>query len=290
MPPLSKHQSGSSTKMLLLGDSGAGKTGALASLAQAGYNIRILDLDSGVDVLRNLLGDNAAANVESVTLTDPMKPVAGKLVPGAATVWSRAINLLSKWEYEYVLDKSGTSRVLWTGKDKTDAGADPTRATVSLGGVASWGPQDVLVVDSLTMLSNAALAFVLSLNGRLGQQAHQSDWFQGQQLIEGLLQMLYDENVRCNVIVNCHLTYIGEEGAGQRAYPNCLGKALPPKVGRYFNTALLVQGSGQGANVKRKIYTNTRGLVELKNTAPTKVAPDYDLATGLADYFKAVRS
>ena len=75
MPPLSKHQSGCATKMLLLGDSGAGKTGALASLAQAGYNLRILDLDSGVDVLRNLLGDNAAANVESVTLTDPMKPV-----------------------------------------------------------------------------------------------------------------------------------------------------------------------------------------------------------------------
>ena len=34
------------TKCILLGDSGTGKTGALASLVKAGYKLRVLDLDN----------------------------------------------------------------------------------------------------------------------------------------------------------------------------------------------------------------------------------------------------
>lgn len=271
MPPLNQHQSGETTKMIFIGDPGAGKSGALASLAAAGYNLRILDFDNGLDVLRNLLmgakgfaspyAEGSVNRVEFITLTDKMKPVAGKLIPVAATVWSRMIKLLENW----------------------------TDGETKLGSILSWTPQDVLVIDSLTMLSNAALAFILSINGRLGQQPHQSDWYHGQQLIESLLQTLYDENVKCNVIVNCHLTYIGEEGGPQRAYPNCLGKALPPKVGRYFNSALLAQSTGSGNAMKRRIFTNTRGMIELKNTAPLSVKPEYPIETGLAEYFAAVR-
>jgi hypothetical protein len=139
------------------------------------------------------------------------------------------------------------------------------------------------------MLSTAALNMILSMNGRLGQRPHQSDWGDGQQLIEGMLQMLYDEGVQCNVIVCCHITFLGEEGGPLRGYPNTLGKALPPKVGRYFNTALMARTTGQGTMLKRKILTNTSGVIELKNTAPMRVQPEYSLESGLAEYFKAVR-
>ena len=61
MPALSDHQSSQTTKMLFIGDSGSGKTGALASLAAAGYNLRILDVDNGVDILANLLRDPQVA-------------------------------------------------------------------------------------------------------------------------------------------------------------------------------------------------------------------------------------
>jgi AAA domain len=264
---LSMHQSAETTKLLLLGDSGSGKTGALASLANAGFNLRIIDLDNGLDVLRNLLGDakspyakDAISRVEFVTITDPMKNVASRLQPTKATAWQRAVGLLGDWK---------------------DSGAE-------LGSITTWGPQDVLVIDSLTMLSNAALNFVLAMNGRLGQHPQLQDWGAGQTLIESLIQMLYDESIRCNVIVTCHIKFIGEEGL-QRGYPNTLGQALPPKMGRYFNTILMARSMGQGSKVARKILTNPTGLVELKNTAPLRVAAEYDLATGLADYFAAVR-
>lgn len=269
MPSLSKHQSGQTTKMLLVGDSGAGKTGALASLAQAGFNLRILDLDNGLDVLANLLsgpnspyGKEAISRVSFQTLTDPMKNVGGKLIPVKASVWQRTMVQLNNWKTE----------------------------TEEFGPISSWTSNEILVIDSLTFLSSAALNFVLSMNGRLGGAVQQSDWYQGQQLIESLLQMLYDEGVKCNVIVLCHIAYIGEDNGPQRGYPNTLGKALPPKVGRYFNTILMAKTTGQGTALKRKIVTNVTGVIELKNSAPTKVKSEYPLESGLADYFKDVRS
>lgn len=268
MTSLADHQSTNITKLLLIGDSGSGKTGALASLAEAGFNLRVLDFDNGLDVLSNILrakAPGALARVEFETLTDSMRNIGGKLVPRAATVWQRTSKLLDNWSVA-----NGASK--------------------DLGPVTSWGPDDVLVIDSLTMLSNAAMNLVLSMNARLGQQPHQSDWYVGQQMVEGLLQMLYDEGVGCNVIVISHITYIGEENGPVHGYPNTLGKALPPKVGRYFNTILQARTSGQGMTAKRQILTNTQGFVELKNTAPSKVPPAYPLETGLADYFKAVRT
>jgi len=254
--------------MLLVGDSGSGKSGALASLANAGYNVRVLDLDNGLDVLKNVLmapgskyKPDAIDRVSFETITDPMRNVNGRLIPSKASVWQRTVGMLSSW-------KSGDE---------------------DLGPVASWGPNDVLVLDSLTMLSTGALNFVLSVNARLGQQPHQSDWYTGQQMIESLLQMLYDDGIKCNVIVNCHITYIGEENAPQRGYPNTLGKALPPKVGRYFNTVLMAATVGSGTNAKRKILTQTSNVIELKNTNPLAVKPSYDIETGLAEYFAAVR-
>jgi hypothetical protein len=268
MAKLEDHKSTSVTKLLLIGDSGAGKTGSLASLAKAGYNLRIIDLDSGLDVLSNILrhdkspeAKGALDRVEFETITDSMRAVNNKLIPNKATVWQRTINLLNDW--------------------KTD--------TANFGPLISWGEKDILVIDSLTMLSNAALNFTLSLNARLGQQPHQSDWYTGQQMIESLLQMLYDSNVKCNVILISHIAYIGEENGPVHGYPSSLGKSLPPKIGRYFNNTLMVKTTGQGTNQKRKILTRTSGVVELKNSAPMNVKAEYDVENGLAEYFRDVR-
>lgn len=267
MPSLKDHHSSDTTKLLFVGDSGSGKTGALASLAAAGYKIRILDLDNGVDVLRDLLTSSkypkdAVGNVDYVTITEPMKNVGGKLIPAKASVWQRTVGMLGDW-------KDGDT---------------------SLGAITTWDSKSVLVIDSLTMLSDAALSYILAMNGRLGQHPHQSDWGLAQVLVENLLRMLYDESVKCNVIINCHIKPMGDESGPERYYPNTLGKALPPKVGRYFNTVLLAQSSGRGTSLKRQIFTTSQGTIECKNTAPSKVQPSYPLESGLADYFAAVRN
>lgn len=265
------------TKMLLLGDSGSGKTGAVMSLIAAGYNVRVLDLDNGVQILADYFTNPASIYIRAreglwtqamaagikerfhyETLTDRMKSVGGKLIPGKATVWQRATGLLDKWG--------------------------------ELGPISSWGPKDVLVIDSLTFISKAAMNLVLAMNNRLGSAPQMQDWGQAQQAVEGLLQQLYDEGVNCNVIVNCHLKMFGPEGGSQRWFPETLGKALSPNIGRYFNTMLLAKTVGVGTKERRVISTQSAPSLELKTTCPLRVKPEYDLATGLAEYFAAERA
>ena len=55
MASIRNHRASEVTKLLLVGDSGSGKTSSLASLANAGYNLRILDFDDGLAILPEYL-------------------------------------------------------------------------------------------------------------------------------------------------------------------------------------------------------------------------------------------
>ena len=301
MPPISSHQSSTVTKLLYCGDSGTGKTGSLAALAAAGYRLRIIDTDNGLDVLRAYLTDpksqyllanpKAAENVHFVTLTEKMRNINGRITPATARVWPQVLDMLDHWRVKDT-DASGKT-ILTEGK--------PTYAE-DLGKPTSWGSQEVLVLDTLTSLGTAAYNYHCSMNGRLGASPQGNEWRRDigatQSMLEGLLQLLSDTSLGCNVILNSHLTYVQDEDAPAMAdgtgglktgYPSAIGKALSPKIPRYFNTVLLAKTTGFGASTKHKIFTSSQGQVDLKSTNPLRVAKEYDLATGLADYFKAVR-
>lgn len=285
MAPLTNHHSRSTTKLLLIGHSGSGKTGALAPLPVAGYRLRILDTDNGLDILRAYLTDPAspyvkqcpdvASRVSFITLTEPMKNIRGQLVPIKATVWPRMVEAMAHWK---------------------DGAED-------LGPVTSWGPEDILVIDSLSRVSAAALNWHLALNGKLGvtrtQNEGRRDIGEAQRLIRSLLETLYDESVKCNVIMTGHITLVTESGLSPQSedshgesiqgFPAAIGRALSPHIPSYFNSVLLAQVQGTGSAARHKIYTRTQGIVNAKTSAPLRVAPDYPLETGLADYFKAIR-
>lgn len=263
MPSLSNHQSAETLKMLLIGDSGTGKTGALASLAAAGYKLRVIDADNGLDVLANILSPGKGLeNVEYITVREAMKPIGGKLVAQSATAWPKITQTLGDWR----------------------------DGDIKHGPIMGWEKDVIFVLDSLSFTSDYAMNYILQLNGRLNQQPFQADWGAAQTLVENLLQFLTSDVIKCHVIVTAHITYLGNEGenATLQGYPRSLGKALPPKIGTYFNTMLLMQRVGMGSTAKQKIYTRPTQRIGAKNSAPLKVLPEYPIETGLADYFKAV--
>ena len=274
MPSMTQHPVSHITKMLLLGESGSGKTGSLASLVKAGYNLRILDFDNGVDIYKNLLeGDTEAlGRITYETLTDKMKGVAGKSIPdGMPTAFSRATALLDRWQMKETLGPDGE-----------------VYPAYDLGQITSWGSNDVLVIDSLTMMANAAMRWVLTVNNRPPGVKQLQDYGAAQDMIEAVLQRLYCDAVKCNVIVISHVAYIGEEN-DMRGLPMALGKALSPKIPRYFNTMLLCRTEGTGPGARRKIHTQPTGIVELKNTAPIGMPASFPLETGIADFFAIVQ-
>lgn len=288
MPAITQHHSADYTKMLLIGDSGTGKTGALASLAACGYNLRILDFDNGLSVLTNYLVDPTSPYVKLApqapervffeTCTDKMKTVNGRIYAAKAEAWPKAVKLLD----------------LWKTPDS------------DFGKLETWGPNDILVIDSLSKMSDAALNFHLMSNSALGtartQNEARRDIGAAQTMLKDALQLLYDSHIKTNVIVISHITMVTESGgapgqdpskpgefaASATGYPSAIGRALSPQIPRWFDTVLLARTSGLGQSVRRQIFTRPQNIsgqvIAAKNAAPLRVKDSYPLSTGLAEY------
>jgi hypothetical protein len=102
MPSLTDHQSGKFTKLLIIGDSGTGKTGGLASLVPD-FKLRILDFDNGLDPLKQQIKRVNPANLASVefrTLRDKVKAsAAGPIIDGQPKAFVEALKMLDNWKY-----------------------------------------------------------------------------------------------------------------------------------------------------------------------------------------------
>jgi hypothetical protein len=249
-----------SMKIIYLGDSGDGKTGSLASLAHAGYELRIIDFDGGTKILRDssILKPEFRDKVFVETCQDKMKAVGGKIFPAEARAWSQATKLLDSWP--------------------------------GAGNVGDWGLDRILVIDSTTFAGKAAMNFHLSINGRLAVPAQWQDFKPAQDFVFNLLSLLFSDAIKCHVIAISHIDYMAPPGTTReerekqelfRGYPTSIGSALGPKMGRFFNDMLLVRDG--------YIWPKTRDGIALKSSAPGRVKAQYPLSTGLAQYFVDVR-
>lgn len=255
-------------KMMLIGDSGTGKTGALFSLLEAGYTLHSLDYDNGSDIIENLArGKPCASSFSKTILTDGFKIAGPNIIP-QATAWNAGIKALG----EYCN--------------------------------AERSPKDILIIDSLTFAGKSALRFVLGLQGRIQDLPQFQDYLTAQGLIEKFCAMLYSESVKTHVIVLSHIREIGkthtemdskgrpvkvEEANTRKGFAETgTGQALSPIIGRYFNSVLMTDIEGSGPGARRVIRTIPHDNIGLKNSAPGLVRPTYQLATGLAEYFVAL--
>lgn len=277
MPSLTDHKGLAFIKMLLIGASGSGKTGALAALAEAGYNLRILDFDSGLDILAEALEDKpeALARVKYETCTDELQTMQGKVIPkGVPKGLAKATSLLTNWS-----TKNGASE--------------------DLGKPCDWGHDTILVLDSMTHMGHCAIRRTQALNGRSGERMHLDEWGTAQTMCEGVLSLLYSEEFKCNVIVTAHVKYIGGEKGDEgepdnpqpmEGLPNAPGRALSPNIPSYFNTMLLCQRDGTGRLAKRNIYTIPEGLINVKQPLiHSNLPPKLPIETGLATFFEAAK-
>jgi len=186
MPSLADHQSNQFTKLLIEGDSKSGKTGSLCSLVKAGYKLRILDMDNGLDVLKQFVLKECPQNIGNVeyrTLRDERKASAdGPIIKGSPKAFINAIKMLDRWKYD----------------------------DVDLGVPAEWGPDCILVIDSLTFLSDAAFDFrePLTPRGKGGGYDPRVTYKDAQDAIENLLALVTGEGFETNVIVISNVKYV----------------------------------------------------------------------------------
>jgi len=251
MASIRNHTSVDVTKLLLVGDSGSGKTATLATLANAGYNLRILDFDDGLAILPEFLNKDAVDRVSFVTLKDPINK---------AEAFRKSANLIANWK---------------------DGDED-------YGPVNKWTSKDVLVIDSLTLMGEAALRGALVFNNKKPtEQASQPEWGTAARDVQNIVQYITGSEVPCNVVVTTHMQYMEGETGVSKAYPTSVGSKLSTKLGRYFNCVCRIDTRTTSKGTERTLRTVSDHRMDLKVTAPSLLEPN--VALDLAKLFEAIQ-
>lgn len=253
MATLDNHHSKNYTKMLFMGDSGTGKTGALTSLLADGYKFKILDMDNGLDSLvyfaRKTCPDKLA-NVEYESIRDEYRPSKGGLViKGSSKAFVTALEKLTEWsEIE--------------------------------------DPETIFVLDSGSAYGKAAFEWAKGMNP--ASKDPRQWYFAAQKAVEDTISMLTSEQFKMNVIVITHVNYKEITEGVNKGYANFVGSALGPVVAKYFNTLVLAETVGSGNNAKRRIKTLPTGIVDLK-VPNLELDRELPLESGLSTLFKSLK-
>lgn len=262
MPSLDQHQSNDFVKLLLLGDSKAGKTTSLASLVKVGYNLRILDMDNLLDSLVQAIRDQCPdrlPDVEYRTLRDKRKMTdAGPVIDGQPRAFVQAIKMLDRWKY-----------------DDTDLGVP-----------SNWGPNCILVIDSLSRLCDAAFDWrePLTPRGRSGEYDRRATYKDAQDAVEAVLAGLTSKTFETNVIVIAHGLYMELEDGKTKIFPQGVGAKLSPKIPQYFPVYVRYTKISE----TRAIQLTSDAMIDL--ATPAKIAAKKTLGPdGLAELFEALR-
>jgi len=267
MGSLANHQSNDFIKLLLLGDAKSGKTGSLVSLVKAGYKLRILDLDNLLDILKYKVLEECPDKIDNVevrTIRDKRKMTqAGTVIDGAPKAYIEAIKLLDDWKYT-----EGTE-------------------TVDFGKPYTWGPDVILVIDSLSRLCDACYDWrePLTPKGKGGEADGRATYGDAQDAIEALLATLTSKSFATNLIVIAHGTYMDLPDGTKKIFPQGVGAKLSPKIPQYFPN--YIRYKNQGGN--RTIQTVSDPMIDLATTNPKLISKTYPIETGLADIFAALR-
>lgn len=267
MPFLSQHQSNSFTKLLLLGDAKSGKTTSLVSLVEADYKLFILDMDNLLDPLKEAIlrrCPDKIDNVESRTLRDKYKSGAqGPIIDGSPKAFVNATKMIDHWKYT---------------EDNID---------YDYGRPDSWGPNSILVLDSLSRFCDAAYDFrePLATKGPTGLADGRAVYGDAQDAVELSLAHLTSKSFGTNVIVICHGQYMDLPNGEKKIFPQGVGQKLSPKIPQYFPVYIrFVNKAG-----KRTIELTSSTMIDLAFPKPDTLQ---NLSTddGLAKIFAALRA
>lgn len=284
-------------KAILIGDSGSGKTGSIAALANAGYNIRALDYDSGLQIWSQYLTPEARKRVYYETLTDKffIEPDGKMNWEDPPLAYVNGCKLLRHW-------KMPERKV-----------GDLAIPAYDLGNPINWGSDTILVMDSMTGFGSAAMRHVLTMN-KASLERRQHPWPQdmgeAQNLVEYFLEFVRSAQLKCHVIVVCHVRRVGGGGtvaqevkaskdssvksivwrdvdtSEGKGYPTAPGRALSPKVARYFNT-MLVYYTDEDTG-RRLISTTPRDNIDAKTPAPKALQTTYNVEDGLLKIWQGI--
>lgn len=217
-------------KVMLLGESGVGKTYSIRSLLPAGLEVFVLATEAGFDVL----GDLPAAKLHWAYC----KPTYGDLstlLAGATDIASLTYEAITKKQDNTRLTNNRFMPILSKIMNFTD-----DRTGKSYGNVSTWGTDRVLVIDSLSGLTEAVVTMVIGTRPAMSPPDYQL----AQRYIFNLIQQAcYDW--RCHVVLICHAEReVDEILGGSKVMAQTIGKKLAPQLPKLFTDVIFAKRNG----------------------------------------------
>jgi hypothetical protein len=268
-------------RMMIVGYPGTAKTGMIASLANAGYKIRMIDYDGNSQSLLEYTDKDKLANIDIVYLEDKMRNGERFIeTTGIPTAFRAGLDLMDEWKYK-----------------------EPDGTEVNLGKSKDWGCDTVVVLDSLTAMGEASMRRQMALSNKTPLNNTDGVWGLAMNQQEAFITKLTSETNNFHVIVLAHLKMIGPRDARKgdddltkelkeriaalvdtRLFPSALGHVLPPVIGGHFPILIEAATDFKGSTAQRIIRVVPRPELDLK--LPSKISFDKaSITDGLAKIF-----
>lgn len=248
-------------RIMVVGYPGTAKTGSLVSLLNAGFKIRMLDYDGNIEPLLQYADKDKLKNLDIVYLEDKMRLGTQFSEPaGLPTALQDGRKLLDEWKYK---EEDGTE--------------------VNLGKPEDWGPDTIVVLDSLTKLGDAAFRRAMKVLNKTPANITDRVWGLAMQEQAAFVEKLASRNNKYHVIVLAHLKMLGpaDVRAGDsalteqikeaqadivptRMYPSALGKVLARNIGAEFPILLEAEVITKGGKTTRTLNLEPKTLVDIK--------------------------
>lgn len=249
------------TNTLLLGASGTGKTYAIRTFIEAGITPFILCTEPGIE---STLGDL------------PKDKCHWHYVAPAAPDWAelfdsaKQINTLS---YKTLAEKSDMNKrkygqFLEIINLCNNFTCD--RTGESFGDIATWGPDRVFVLDSLSGLNTMVMNLVVGSKPTKSM----TDWMVAMDSLERFLTTLVT-SLQCFFVLTAHLERETDETTGGvQLMAATLGRKLAPRLPRYFDDVIMAKRDGaifSWSTAAHNVDLKTRNLPLAENLLPSFV-------------------
>lgn len=223
--------------VLLMGPSGTGKTHSIGTLVESGLEVFYLALEPGLESLLGYFTDRGKPVPENLhyhKLASPNTSLSD-LRDSAHKVNTMSLDTLAK-----MVDPNRSKHNRFTALFDALNNFPCDRTGLKFGPVDSWDTSRCLIIDSMTGLSNAAMALVVGGKPVRGI----SDWGIAQGQLEVLLQKLTD-GCDCHVVILAHVSREKDEVLGGiKLMAGTLGQALAPKLPGMFSDVILTVREG----------------------------------------------
>ncbi len=299
MPEPFSLTAGDGKKILIVGDPGTGKTGMLAALVAAGFKLRSLDCDYGksAEVIEGLLRSDAypyRAYMEKHNITPDYSFIPFNIPMGLVEI---SVADGKKTRKETVIGPtSGAAfnKIFSVLTNWTDENGE------IFGNAGTWGPDTVISVDTISSLGEMGVIYSQFLNNHPGaiDDAFGRDNSAAQKWVSNLLTMLCSTVIKCNVIVNAHITRVDTTSEvpvnpvqrmmekkifDAKGYPKVLSRAFSTQIAKYFNNLFIAREEFN----RRTISTISADNITAKG--PAWLEPSYPIETGLLEILCALR-